>query len=170
MSIFTHRGPWDEHSRQSRTLRFLEKYLQQIDSLNIAAHPWSAFYSQDALFHDTRGDVYISGDHIWTWLRRNFSPFEKSLHEVIELRVIPDEDGKHVVYGEFLTHLRLKEDKHDVVAPRFFVFIVGRADSGKGTDGLQIREASVFWDTGVMTRHVEEKKKRQREKGGGEAN
>ncbi|CZR53008.1 uncharacterized protein PAC_02886 [Phialocephala subalpina] len=151
MSTFTHRGPWDSHSRQSPTLRFLETYIRNVDSLDVTTCPWSKFYSPDAIFHDARGDVYISGSHIWTWLERIFSPFEGLLHEVIELRVIPEEDGRNVVYGEFLTHFRLKGDKHEVTAPRFFVFIVGDAEGGKGTDGLQIYEASVFWDTGILT-------------------
>lgn len=163
MSIFTHRGPWDSHSRQSPTLLFLETYIRTVDSLDVTTYPWSKFYSSSAIFHDARGDVYISGSHIWTWLSRIFSPFEKLLHEVIELRVIPEEDGRNVVYGEFLTHFWLKGDKREVVAPRFFVFIIGDTEGGEGMDGLQIYEASVFWDTGILTRYVEQKKRREEE-------
>ncbi|KAF8856523.1 hypothetical protein BDZ45DRAFT_675508 [Acephala macrosclerotiorum] len=165
MSVFTHRGPWDSHSRQSPILLFLETYLHTVDSLDVTTYPWSKFYSSSAIFHDTRGDVYISGSHIWTWLSRILSPFEKLLHEVIELRVIPEEDGRNIIYGEFLTHFWLKGDKREVVAPRFFVFIVGETEGGEGEgmDGLQIYEASVFWDTGILTRYIEEKKKKGEE-------
>ncbi|KUJ18305.1 uncharacterized protein LY89DRAFT_684228 [Mollisia scopiformis] len=165
MNIFTHRGVWDEHSRQSPILRFLEKYQHHIDSIDIRSTPWSKFYSCDAIFHNTRGDVWISGSHIWRKIAALFEPFDRIFHEVIELRVIPEEDGKYVAYTEFLTHFRLKGDKNEVTAPRFFVFIVGAAEDGEGTDGLVIHELSVFWDTGILTRHIEGNKKKLERKG-----
>lgn len=160
MSIFTHRGPWDEHSRQSSILRFLEKYQAQIDALDVKSVPWSKFYTRDAIFHDTRGDVWISGSHIWRKLTSVIEPFDRLLHEVVELRVIPEEDGRYVVYAEYLTHFRFKGDRREVVAPRFFVFIVSEAEREEGTDGFQIVEASGFWDTGILDRYLQEKKRK----------
>jgi hypothetical protein len=160
MSIFTHRGPWDSHSRQSKILQFLEKYQSQIDTLDVKFIPWSRFYTSDAIFHDTRGDVWITGSHIWRKITTLLEPFESLFHEVVELRVIPEEEGKYVVYGEYLTHFRFRGDRKEVTAPRFFVYIVGEAEVGGGFDGLQIHEGSVFWDTGILERHVQEEKRK----------
>jgi hypothetical protein len=162
MSIFTHHGPWNDHSRQSPTLRFIEKYINRIDSLDLSSTPSSAFYSPFAELHDTNGDVYTSGPHIWGCLKRLFTPFDRINHDVIEIRVVPDGSGKDVVYAQFLTRFRLRGDEEEVVAPRFFVFSVGEAEAEGlgGTDGLQIFELRVFWDTGILGRYVTERKRR----------
>src|SRR6187402_3509187 len=116
MAVFTHRGPWDEHSRQSPALRFIEKYCNTIDSLDLDSTSASAFFSPNALFHDTKGDVYITGQHIWDWLKRVFLQFDSVLHEVVELRVVPELDGREVVYGEFVTHFRPRGAKREVTS------------------------------------------------------
>lgn len=159
MSIITHRGPWDLHSGKFLILRFLEEYQRHIDSLSILSTPYSKFFSPDAIYHDTRGDVWISGSHIWRKLSKDFEPFDRLVHEVIELRGIEEEDGKFVVYGQYLTYFRLKGEKNEIIAPRFFVWTIGEAEEGMGTDGYQIFEESVFWDTGLLVRQMEENKK-----------
>lgn len=80
---------------------------------------------------------------------------------MIEVRVLSDESGKTVVYAQLLTHFRLREDEEEIVAPRFFVFTVGKAAGMyEGTDGMQIYETRLFWDTGILGRYVTERKKR----------
>ena len=76
--------------------------------------------------------------------------------------MVPSPDGRDVIYGEFLTHFWLKGDNDEVVAPRFFVWTVGEAVDGAGTEGLQFVEARLFWDTGILGRHVTEKNRRAR--------
>ena len=161
MSSFTHRGPWDAHSQKSRALNFIEKYSTKVDSLDLSSTPSNAFYAPFAIFHDTKGDVHITGPQIWEWMKRLFSPFSEIKHEVVELRVMPDSEGRDIVYGEFLTHFRLRGEEDEIVAPRFFVFTVGEAEGGAGTDGLQIHEVRLFWDTGIIGRYVTERKKRE---------
>jgi hypothetical protein len=153
---FTHRGPWDTHSRLSPALSFLEQYYQTIDSLSLSSVPSSKFYAQDAIFRGAKGDLSISGPNIWGCMQRNLSTFEKIRHEVVECRVVEEEQEKGrscVVYAEFLTHFRLNGDEEEVVAPRFFVFRI--RDEGK--EGLRIGEVRLFWDTGVLARFVTEK-------------
>lgn len=164
MAIFTHRGPWDSHSRQSKTLRFVEKYFDTIDSLKVESTPSTAFFAPSAVFHDTKGDVYFSGPHIWDWMKRLFKPFDTILHEVVELRVISEGD-RDVVYGEFMRHFRLRGDKTEIISPTFVVLTVGPAEEGGGTDGLQAYEVSVFWDTGIVSRYVRSKEDERRRRG-----
>jgi hypothetical protein len=82
-------------------------------------------------------------------------------HDLVEARVVPDESGKSVVYAHLSTHFRLRGDTEEVVAPRFFVITVGEAAGiYEGTDGLQIYDVRLFWDTGILARFVTERKKR----------
>ena len=75
--------------------------------------------------------------------------------------MLPDEEGKVVVYAQFLTYFRLRGDEEEIVAPRFFVITVGGSDGiYEGTDGLQIYDVRLFWDTGILGRYVTERKKR----------
>jgi len=161
MSIFTHHGPWNEHSRQSPSLRFLEEYSKTIDSLDLSSTPSSKFYAPFAKFHDPKGGVCISGRDIWDSMKRLFTPFDRVNHELIEARVVQDGSGKDVVYAQFLTHFRLRGDEEEILAPRFFVYTVGKADGGEGMDELQLYEVRLFWDTGILGRYVTERKRRE---------
>lgn len=82
-------------------------------------------------------------------------------HDLVEARVVPDEGGKDVVYAHLLTHFRLRGDTDEIVAPRFFVITIGKAAGiYEGTDGLQIYDVRLFWDTAILARFVTERKKR----------
>lgn len=75
--------------------------------------------------------------------------------------MVPDESGKDVVYAHLLTHFRLRGDTEEIVAPRFFVITVGKAAGiYEGTDGMQIYDVRLFWDTAILARFVTERKKR----------
>lgn len=115
------------------------------------------------MFHDNKGDAHLGGSAIWDKMQRLFAPFSQIYHEVVEVRVVPSPDGRDVVYGEFLTHFWLKGDNDEVVAPRFFVWTVGEAVDSAGTEGLQFLETRLFWDTGILGRHVTEKNRRAKE-------
>ena len=86
------------------------------------------FFSPNAVFHDTKGDVYLSGSHIWEWMKRLFSAFNSVTHEIVEVRVIPEAEGHVVVYGELVRHFRLKGDKTDIVSPMFCIITIGPAE------------------------------------------
>ncbi|KAG9234329.1 hypothetical protein BJ875DRAFT_17877 [Amylocarpus encephaloides] len=161
---FVHHGPWDERSRSNPTLNFIEKYQTVIDSLRLHDVPFGNFFSSFSTYHDTKGSVHFTGPQIWYWLQQQFSPFERVRHDVVEMRVVREDEGRDVVYGECLTHFTLKGDVHEIVAPRFFVWTIGEADRerGEGTDGKVIVSCRVFWDTGVIGRYVTERK-RERE-------
>jgi hypothetical protein len=162
MSIFTHHGAWNDQSRESPTLKFVEKYFRKVDSLDLRSSPSFAFYAASAVYHDTKGNVHVGGPRIWQCIQRLYSPFDRVHHEMIEVRVVPDVSGKVVVYAQFLTYFRLRGDEEEIVAPRFFVVTVGSTDGMyEGTDGLQIYDLRLFWDTGILGRYVTERKKRK---------
>jgi hypothetical protein len=162
MASILHHGPFNETSRANPTLNFIEKYACTIDSLDLSSTPPSSFFSPFAVYHDTKGDVHISAPQIWSYMARQFVPFSQIRHAVQEIRVVPEEEGRDVVYCETLTHFRLHGDEEEIVVPRFFVWVVGKADEGMGTDGRWILETRMFWDTGVIGRYVTEKKKEER--------
>jgi hypothetical protein len=160
---FVHHGPWSPRSRQHRTLRFLESFITAVDSLSVSHIPAATFFSPLAIFHDNnKTSPHLGGASIWERTQRILVPFSHVYHEVVEVRVVPSPDGRDVVYGEFLTHFRLRGDSggEDIVAPRFFVWTVGEAVDGKGTEGLQIAETRLFWDTGILGRYVTQRNRR----------
>jgi hypothetical protein len=164
---FTHRGPWDTHSRLSPALSFLEQYYQIIDSQSLSSIPSSQFYAQDAIFREAKGVISSSGPIIWDSMQKNLSSFERIQHEVVECKVVEEvERGEtiDVVYAEFLTHFQLRGDEEEVVVPRFFVFKIKVADEGK--EGLRIFEVRLFWDTGVLARFVTEKNRKGKRRRG----
>jgi hypothetical protein len=161
MSLFAHHGPFNEYSRRSPTLKFIEEYFNQVDALDFLSIPSSTFYHPSAILHDTKGNPQSSGPRIWQCMQRLFCPFDMIHHDLVEARVVPDESGKAVVYAHLLTHFRLRGDTEEVVAPRFFVITVGEAAGiYEGTDGMQIYDVRLFWDTGILARFVTERKKR----------
>ncbi|PMD23584.1 hypothetical protein NA56DRAFT_746605 [Hyaloscypha hepaticicola] len=161
MSLFAHHGPFNEDSRRSPALKFIEEYFSQVDALDFLSIPSSTFYHPSAILHDTKGNPQSSGPRIWQCMERLFCPFDMIHHDLVEARVVPDESGKDVVYAHLLTHFRLRGDTEEIVAPRFFVITVGKAAGiYEGTDGMQIYDVRLFWDTAILARFVTERKKR----------
>ncbi|MCJ1389928.1 hypothetical protein MMC18_002785 [Xylographa bjoerkii] len=83
-SLFTHTGPFSPHLRLSPALLFLEAYGSHVDARDLSM-PYSDFYVPDAIFYDTIGAVYRSGDAIWTWMKSLFVPFDSVTHEGVIL-------------------------------------------------------------------------------------
>jgi hypothetical protein len=160
MATFTHSGPFNSESRQQPALKFLEKYIEKIDTCDLFGTSSTEFYSSIALFRDTNGQVHVGGDQIWNCLTRFSTAFTKSAHHVVQLTILPEADGKQVVHAEFLTDFWLRGEDDELHAPRFFVFVIGKSEVGTGTDGLQFEEVKLFWDTGIVGRFVTEMRKR----------
>ncbi|KAL2071493.1 hypothetical protein VTL71DRAFT_12728 [Oculimacula yallundae] len=164
MSLITHRGPWDSHSRQYKILRFLESYLDTLDDNRMRTTPCTTFFSPNAVLHNPKGDVYLSGSHVWAWMMRLFAPFDSITHDIVEVRVIPETEGRVVVYGEFVRHFRVKGERMDIVSPIFCIITIGPAECEGGTEGLQIYETSVFWDTSILSRYPKRKEEQEQQR------
>lgn len=66
--------------------------------------------------------------------------------------VSDDERGTHAIHTVWLTRLPAYGGKRTVELPQAFVHTLGKADEGKGTMGMQIRELRNYYDYGVWER------------------
>jgi hypothetical protein len=78
--------------------------------------------------------------------------------------VVEENQGRQIVYGEFVTHFQLKGDEEEILVPRFLIWTLGETEGEGGAEGLQIQELRLYWDTGIIGRYVTEKKKREQRK------
>lgn len=76
------------------------------------------------------------------------------------------ENGVKTVFAEFILHMRLKDDIEKVLSPSFCVLKMGDMAMDGGREGLWIEEIRCFWDTGILGRHITEKKRKEESKRG----
>lgn len=161
---FTHYGIWDQSSRQVPVLSFIEKYSTQVDSLAITG-PFHHWYAPSCNFYNTNGVVYRGGDNIWNWMKDLFGQFKSVHHEVTLVRLFnatePDiaaERAAQWVIMETQAAFITKDQPSSygpIVVPRLLMFLVGKSEvEGQGTDGLQILQAKVWWDSGELGRQL----------------
>ena len=132
--------------------------MKKVDSGDLLG-PSSDYYASFANFHNADNTTYVGGKAIWEWMRRLFGAFRRVSHEprlITEIRSAEDgPDAESTIYMETVTHFWLLEDadgSEPAVVPRIFRFRVGAAEHSKGTQGFQIREGSVWWDTGILAK------------------
>lgn len=63
--VTTHRGEWNEVSRQYLALRFIEKYVDAVGLKDRAALQPGKFYAPLAIHHDVKGKALVGGRLIW---------------------------------------------------------------------------------------------------------
>lgn len=163
-SHLTHKGAWDYSTRQIPALCFIEKYSDKVDSLEIAG-PFHHWYAQSCNFYNANGVVYRGGDNIWNWMKELFGQFIALHHEVISVRLfdatemdLGAERAAQWVILEAQTAFTTKGQLSSygpIVVPRLLMFLVGKSEvEGQGTDGLQILQAKVWWDSGELERQL----------------
>lgn len=185
-SMYTHMGSLTPYT-DIPALRIVNGYLNALDSLDFETHEGGVFFADDAAFFDATNNTYRSSDSIWTGIKSRFGDFEFMHHQTCLARVFgPDvrslkEGERHVVSVQAVMLCRLKgwEEERIVEIPRMFEFIVGTVeepaseeipDEGieaeeqvsrpkRGYQGLHIYEGKVWWDSGVLAKAIEEKKK-----------
>lgn len=64
--------------------------------------------------------------------------------------VTNDQTGKHTLFIEVETGLHLKGGEGTVPLPQGFVYEIAEAESGQGTDGLQIWKLRCYFDKGLL--------------------
>ena len=163
------RRSWDDSTRQYPTLTFIEKYAQQVDSLDLSG-PSYDWYAPSCAFYDTDGTVYEGGEKIWDWMRGLFGQFKSVQHEITNVLLItpsgdpsdPEASGSDTVLLEAVTNFVLNGESpsgNTIAARRKLMFKVGSSETkGQGTDGLQILEAKVWWDRTTLLAKLMEKK------------
>jgi hypothetical protein len=169
-TCITHYGAWDASTRAVPAFSFIEKYSNKVDSLKISG-PFHTWYAPSCNFYNTNGVVYHGGDEIWSWMVSLFGPFSAVHHTLKVVRLVkatptevaPERDA-HWVISETETAFSVKDlllAGDPIVVPRLLMFLVGKSEvDGQGTDGLQILEAKVWWDSAVLGRELAARKER----------
>ncbi|KAH8649563.1 hypothetical protein BGZ61DRAFT_487946 [Ilyonectria robusta] len=169
-TCLTHYGVYDASTRAIPALSFIEKYSNKVDSLEISG-PFHSWYAPSCNFYNANGVVLRSGDEIWTWMKSLFGPFDAVQHSIKVVRLIkattteaaPERDAYWVML-ETDTAFSIKDPLlagGPIVIPRFLMFLIGKSEvEGQGTDGLQILEAKVWWDTDMLGRELAARKKK----------
>lgn len=116
------------------------------------------FYSADCKTILPNNKVLSTGQTGWDFFRRLYSTFPKVERELRSGIVVSDEEveGKYEIHVEFITKLFTAE-KGVVELPQSFVYVLGKADEGKGTLGLQIRELRNYYDLRTLEEALGEK-------------
>ena len=120
-------------------------------------------------FYNTNGILYHGGDEIWSWMKSLFGPFGAVHHNLKVVRLIkatpteaaPERDACWVM-SETDTAFSIKDPLlagDPIVVPRLLMFLAGKSEVyGRGTNGLQILEAKVWWDSAVLERELAARK------------
>ncbi|KAL6901049.1 hypothetical protein GGI43DRAFT_383394 [Trichoderma evansii] len=164
-----HSGVWDHSTRQVPVLSFIEKYCNKVDSLEITG-PFHHWYAQSCNFYNTNGIVYHGGDNTWNWMKDLFGQVIALHHEVTSVRLfdatemdLGAERAAQWVILEAHTAFTTKGQLSSygpIVVPRSLMFLIGKSEvEGQGTDGWQILQAKVWWDSGELERQLKERSK-----------
>ncbi|MCJ1375023.1 hypothetical protein MMC20_006257 [Loxospora ochrophaea] len=151
---------------------------------DFSSGPFHAWYAPSAVFYNGGGQTYAGGETIWAWIHDLFGPFEKmgELSEQRVSRLIPQHGSiaeasegdtirvRNVIVYEHVLVFYLKDEGmrgEGIPVRRMMEFVVGPSEiEGQGTDGLQIWQGKVWWDTAVLAREVEKRKRALALRGG----
>lgn len=128
-------------------LSWYVKYAQDF-SVNFRTTPFDRYYAADCRFYFPDGTLLQDGARMWEYLGRLYQTFPRVTREVHSFIVVHDDQAQtHVIHARITTTLYLDgEGRETVAVPQYFVYTVGKADEGKGTDGLQFRELRNFYE------------------------
>lgn len=170
VDIFTHRGSFGPSTRSVPALAFYEKYATHVQAVNLTGH-FSDFYAPSAVFLNGDGEIYRGGNTIWEWMKELFGPFERLGFEHEMIMVLPldnNDDGEpgrkqgwRILTEHVMTaYLKGELAGEGIPVRRAMSWVVGPSEEeGTGTDGLQWFEGKVWWDTAVVGREVDRRRK-----------
>jgi len=155
--VFRHIGNFYQHTKESRALRFVYKYIKAVsDDLSLPYSP-TKFYAPDAVFFDTTNVTYNGATAIKMWMLKLFSPFDKVSLEGMSFVVIDEStDGKtlYTAMVETMVKYFVKSDPKPISVPRLFVFQIEDSKSEDGFDGLQFFNVKLYWDTALLSNDI----------------
>jgi hypothetical protein len=94
---------------------------------------------------------------MWNWMRELFAPFERITHPFEHCVEIANSDGTTLITMRWTRQIWMKGNTGpdaDVKVPMAWSAIVGPAEEGQGTTGLQMKEVWLYWDTGPLMKHM----------------
>lgn len=177
-SVVTHVGAFNAKSRENATLEFYEKYVEDIQNINLSTM-YPKWYALNCTFYNSDGIFYRGGPTIKTWIEGLFGSLSSIEVKHHSHRVIPYEassavgdegvgnpqDVANQASRDKCSRLLTEHDmifylKGDLSGPgisvrRAMSWVLGPAQvDGQGTDGLQWYEGRVWWDSNVLTKEI----------------
>jgi len=148
---FTKPIPPSIYSSDHPALRFYAIYGQAFSSA-FSSTPPEDFYAADCIMYAVDGSTLSGGQTMWDFFGTLYQPFAKVTRDMLSLIVVSDDEaGTHAIHIELVTTLWLDEmGERKVDVPQAFKYVLGRADEGKGTVGLQFRVLRCYYDMGLM--------------------
>jgi hypothetical protein len=133
-------------------LQFYPKYTAGF--ANLENTDPTRFYSESSTIAFTDGTTLQGATKIWAFYRQTYGPFTRSTGasaDLLSLHIISDEaTGTHTLHMEMIRYLQGHKHEDVVKVPQYFVYTIGKADPGAGTDGLQIKEVRCYYDYGLI--------------------
>lgn len=179
--VYTFTHGFNAATRSHPALSFTEKYYAHAQNPDFRK-PYNTWYAHDTIGYHTDDSLFPSSSAIREEAKAFMEPFSHFDMEVHVIRLIPGvtihEEPKDrmpvvgdLVLLETTTLFFLKEDGPDwegkgIRVPRFVSLLIGKANEGEGTDGMQIFEAKSWWDSWILIREMEKRKGGNGESGG----
>jgi hypothetical protein len=109
------------------------------------------FYSANATLTFPDAMVLQGGARIWAFYRQIYVPFKKSPAECLSLHLDSDDTTSiHMLHVETIRSLYDVDDKLVSTIPQYFIYTIGVADDGAGTDGFQIKGVRCYYDYSLI--------------------
>ncbi|GFP58756.1 hypothetical protein ACSS6W_008530 [Trichoderma asperelloides] len=130
-------------------LAFYAKYAKDFQDLaNTAAE---AYYTHDAYINLPHGASFTGRDRLWAFYKQLYGIFRANpIEQFYTLTVVSDAVGTHTLHMEYVRGLHSHDGSSVTRVPQVFVYEIGAATEGEGTDGLQIRGLRCYYDVSLM--------------------
>ncbi|KAL7895883.1 hypothetical protein HDV63DRAFT_411645 [Trichoderma sp. SZMC 28014] len=130
-------------------LAFYAKYGK--DFQDLANTPAEAYYTHDAYINLPHGASFTGRDRIWAFYKQMYGTFRANpIEQFYTLTVVSDTAGTHTLHMEYVRGLHSHDGSSIIRVPQVFVYEIGPATEGEGTDGFQIRGVRCYYDVGLM--------------------
>lgn len=101
----------------------------------------TSLYAESCVFIKPDNSMIVGVDQIWPLLKTQYGQFAKTAREPLSLIMVSDPDtSKHELHLNIVLSLYRTLDAEPVKLLQSFVYEIGEADEGAGTDGLQIKK------------------------------
>lgn len=114
----------------------------------------TAYYSSDAYINLPNGTSFSGRDRVWAFYENLYGTFKSNTLEAFYMLNIMSgpEPGSYFLTIEYLRGLHSYDGSTVTKVPQVFVYEIGPAQEGEGTDGLQIRGVRCYYDMGLLAK------------------
>ena len=139
----------DDLTTPHPVLKFYQQYSVGFDNL-YNTDPLR-FYATLSTITFPDGAVLQGASKIWAFYQQIYGSFGKTTGECLSMHIFADEaTGTYTLHIELIRSLHGRGDGDEVKVPQYFVYSIGKADPGAGTDGLQIRGVRCYYDYSLI--------------------